>query len=56
MATVTVTEEPVTQVKKTVTLVMSEAEAQRVMIRLGTTPRVVGDDGNDIAAQIDGVI
>jgi hypothetical protein len=53
LATVTVAEEQVVTVKKTVTLVMSEAEARRIVARIEVAPRVTGDDGNDIAGQIE---
>ena len=54
MATVTVAEESqvVTTVTKTVTVVLSEAEAGRVAQRLQADPKVLGDDGAAIGAQI----
>ena len=52
MATVTVSEEPVTTVKKTVTLVMNEAEARRVSERLNVDPPIAGDDGVSIGSAI----
>jgi hypothetical protein len=55
MATVTVATEEIPQptvTRKTATLVLSEAEANRVAARLQQTPNVLGDDGGEIGLQI----
>lgn len=54
MATVTseTTTETVTVEHRTVTVVLSEAEAQAVGDRLQQSPAVQGDDGGEIGLQI----
>lgn len=58
MATVTVHEEEqtVTTIVKTITVVLSEAEATRVAERLQVVPKVLGDDGGEIGLSIQFVL
>lgn len=52
MATVTVNEETISVVKKTVILELSEAEVGRIIPRLNMAPRVTDDNGVEIGPAI----
>ena len=52
MATISVSEETVTVIKKTVTVALSEAEGRRVAERLSIDPKTLADDGVDLGPAI----